>query len=391
MKNRTLKSLWLFVALGLGAVRGDALSLFVMEDGQWNAATGEFTHDGGTPWQGVVASFPPVELAGVGDRVHVRFTWLGGSAHNNSPQRIVYGLFQGEPVTGNRQTAVTDAWTGYFHAIGTRSSSSGGVTFGLYRQGHGPQPLLDRNKNWAGSQGDRPNVDGAGTVVNRGNRPFIHHERETQVEITATRTGPDEITFVTAFDTPRNDGEESGESSYHRWEASSRNHRAEILSTHRISDGAPAVISGLGLAGSHTGFTVRDLEVQGASGVLAPAVASATPTTDRPDDDEFIFVQDRLRVPYNALAIDVEVARRGGVRDAGRVGVRTRDGSARANTDFVPLDTVLHWAADESEPHLLRITPLDNPAARGKSFELELHSPQGASLGNPSRIRITFE
>lgn len=128
MKYRIFKCWCLVVLLGSWGLRAESVTLYAMDEGRWNAASGEFTHEGQARWQGLVASFPAVELAEMGGQIHVGFIWLGGSDRNNSGQRIAFGLFQGEPVTGHRQTAVTDEWTGYFHAIGSRNSSSGGVS-----------------------------------------------------------------------------------------------------------------------------------------------------------------------------------------------------------------------------------------------------------------------
>ncbi|MCC5844703.1 MAG: hypothetical protein JJU05_10670 [Verrucomicrobia bacterium] len=388
----------LFIAAGLvwmsGTLRAESPALFTLNEGRLDSASGEFTRAGTDTWQGVVASFAPVALAEVGDSVEVTFQWQGGSSANNSPQRIAFGLFHGEPVNGNGQTQVTDSWTGMFHAIGSRSAGNGGVGLGMYRQSRGAETLFDRRGDWAGGMRDQARVGDAGTVLNRGHRPGIDPGREIRVRILAIRESPSEIKFVTEFDTNRPEGGDSGQSDHFSWEASARDGKGLISSTHRIADGAPVTFSGLGLVGADHTFVVRDLRVN-REGSDAPAVSglrSAAPAAPATSGPALAFREERMRAAYNALAVEIEVERRGEGRGRASAAVRTRDGSARANTDYVPAETVLHWDEGDSEPQLLRITPLDNPSARGKFFTVELHAPgEGAELGSPRQIRVEFE
>lgn len=104
------------------------------------------------------------------------------------------------------------------------------------------------------------------------------------------------------------------------------------------------------------------------------------------------FAMPELRVPYNALTIEVPLERRGSTRGEALVSVRSVDGSARQQVDFVPLDLELLWEEGDSGRQVVRITPMDNPSARGKRFWVELHSPgTGVTLGEPSRIAVVME
>lgn len=104
------------------------------------------------------------------------------------------------------------------------------------------------------------------------------------------------------------------------------------------------------------------------------------------------FAVPELRVPYDALSIEVPLERRGSGRGEALVSVRSVDGSARQQVDFVPLDVELLWEEGDTERRVVRITPMDNPSARGKRFFVELHSPGiGVTLAEPSRIAVLLE
>lgn len=101
-------------------------SIRVIKDGTFNSLSGSFNRtpaiDGGEVGQGVVVSFDSFNLGTVNWAVQAQFT-LSGVNVNNSGFQLALGLFSGDRVTENAQTSVTDGWTGFFHSIGTRSSS----------------------------------------------------------------------------------------------------------------------------------------------------------------------------------------------------------------------------------------------------------------------------
>jgi hypothetical protein len=145
-----------------------------------------------------------------------------------------------------------------------------------------------------------------------------------------------------------------------------------------------------GNASAQPGVKLDAIKVVSASGAVS-APAAAPPTTAA-GAGTLSFTQPRMRVPYDALAIDVPVVRQGGGRGEVSVQFRTVDGTARERVDYVPSHGGLIWSAGETEEQVIRITPMDNPAARGRQFTVELFDPRGgANLGGNSRVTVEME
>jgi hypothetical protein len=273
------KSSLIFIAT-LATVSANAtvitsLDFHVLNGGSFDDTTGVYTRGGTDEWQGVVASFAPVTLTNVNDSVRIDFTWLGGSISNNSGQRLAFGFFDGTAVTGNNQIAATDAWTGYFHSIGTRSSAGdSNHAMGFYRQGSGTQNLFERDGSWAGTT-TAASVNGMGVLQSSGFRPPINQTATTNLTIIATRTSETQITFTTIYDTLRADGTGSGgSSSTIEWNGIVSSGVATLNSVHNIADGGPVTISGVGLVGSTADFTVTVIPEPGTLVLVGIALGS---------------------------------------------------------------------------------------------------------------------
>lgn len=265
-----MKLPYLLTSLLLGgtvALQGQILlsqaddDMFVINDGSFTQATGSFTRSGDDARQGVAGSFSGWALDTVGRSVEVSFQWQGGGS-NNAGQQLLFGLFDGDSVTENGQTAVTDDWVGYFHAIGTRAEVGVNHSVAVYRQGEGDQPLMDRI-SWTGGN-NTADVDGQGGQTGSGGganpRITIDQNITSSVQMTLERISATEITLTTVFDTDpnasgNNDQTLGGIST--EWSASDG--VGTIISTFTVGDG-PSTISGIALAGTQ-GFTVTDLTV----------------------------------------------------------------------------------------------------------------------------------
>ncbi|MCC5806555.1 MAG: PEP-CTERM sorting domain-containing protein [Opitutales bacterium] len=252
---------------GAAAMQGQVLltqasdDLFVINDGSFTQASGMFARSGDDARQGIVGSFSGWTLDNVGKKLEVTFQWQGGGT-NNAGQQLLFGLFDGDAVTDNGQTAITDDWVGYFHAIGTRPDAGVNQTVAVYRQGEGDQPLMDR-VSWTGGN-TTADVDGQGNHAGSGGganpRITINQNVTTNVQMTLERISATEITLTTVFDT---DPDASGSNSATlggiptQWSASEG--VGTIISTFTVGDG-PTTLSGIALAG-RTNFTLTDLTV----------------------------------------------------------------------------------------------------------------------------------
>jgi hypothetical protein len=265
MTKKLLTLLPLSLMAGAVGLQGQVLfsqandSLFVINDGTFTQATGAFARAAEADIkQGVLASFDTYTLNNVGQSITATFTWLGGGS-NNSAQHLTFGFFNGGAITGDAQTATSDGWEGYFHALPTRTSS-GNVVYGVHRQGEGTQPLFDRETTGF-------SINGAS--VTPGNpRPPLNQDVATQVTLTLTRLAGDQVQLSTVYRSPSTGhlGSASGSSGGIAWTSNvvldptdSNFALATITSTTAVADG-PVAINGIALAGQRD-FTLTDLQV----------------------------------------------------------------------------------------------------------------------------------
>lgn len=227
-------------------------SPFVINEGSFNDATGQFTRDGTDQRQGLVQSFASVNLDNPGDWVQATFTWEGGGG-NNSANQVFFGFFNGPAVTADAQTSSTDDWTGVFQSIATRNSD-GGVNSAAAFQGSGTQPLINHPDAFSSGA----DVDG-GRAGTSGHRPPLNQSIENPVTLRIERIDNDFISFITTYSTPRGDGSSSGSGDGISWVQTASGGIATFTSTYSVND-VPTSISGIALAGS-SNFTMTDLQV----------------------------------------------------------------------------------------------------------------------------------
>lgn len=99
-----------------------------------------------------------------------------------------------------------------------------------------------------------------------------------------------------------------------------------------------------------------------------------------------------LRVPFNALVIEVPLDRPGTPHPEITLDFATVPGTAEAHVHFVPSQNQLLWTADDHERKIIRLLPMDNPQARGRYFSLKLQLSAGNQmLGEPLWVRIEFD
>lgn len=250
----------LFVSL-FGISNLFAQSLFVINDGSYNAGTGAFTRAGvgSDSYQGVVTNIAPVTLTNVGDFLNISFTWSGG-ASNNSGQNVVFGFFNGDTVTANGQTSITDDWEGYFTAIGARTGdSAANGAIGVYRQGSGDQPLIDR-VNWTGGTSNA-NVNGAGGNVGSGGlRAGFNHPVSSQtINYRIELISDTQLRTTVIYQTGRQDGTHSATLGGIPYSMSVNSGISTVTATYNVSDG-PTTISGLTFA-ARQNFNLSNITV----------------------------------------------------------------------------------------------------------------------------------
>ncbi|MCD8482570.1 MAG: PEP-CTERM sorting domain-containing protein [Verrucomicrobia bacterium] len=262
--NRLSKALLIAGLFGASTAYGqvvfsqDAGSMYTINDGTFNQATGAFTRNVATepaasPYQGVVLSFPTVSLAEVGDFVSVSFKLTGGGS-NNSAQNLAFGFFSGAAVTANAATATTDGWVGFFHAPATRSSN-GDVNFGVYRQGAGAAALMAHSTAWNSVSAS---VNGNGGVVTGGFRPPLNQAvTDNQVTVFLEKISETQVRMTSTFATPRTDGSGSGTIDGIAWSTSVTSGIATLVSTYSVAE---FEANGFAFQGRQN-FTLTDLQV----------------------------------------------------------------------------------------------------------------------------------
>ncbi|MCC5848088.1 MAG: fibronectin type III domain-containing protein [Verrucomicrobia bacterium] len=231
-------------------------SWYAINDGHWNDQDKTFVRNGEDSLQGVVANFPPVEMAQEGDFVEIEFSWNGG-ASNNTTQGIVWGLFNGEHVTDHAQTHITGGWEGYFHAIGVREGNSRpSQNSGMYRQGSGPQPLV----NHATQEGtfSANDVDGAGGRLVSNVHELAYHGKPINGVIRLERVSETQIRYTTFYQTEREDRNHTGSADGISYRVQGEYGNVTFYSTHTVADGGPTTINSLVFAGRGN-FTLKDL------------------------------------------------------------------------------------------------------------------------------------
>lgn len=245
----------LSIAIGFAvAPCAQAQIIYTINDGSFNSSTGAFSRSGTDPFQGIGVSFSPVDLGTVGTSVQVSFNLVGGGG-NNSPQQLALGLFSGGALSADAETSVTDAWEGYFHALGARSSN-GGVSFGVYRQGGGPATLMNRESNWTTTIAQ---VDGSGGSITTGHRA-AYNQNGAAFTVTLERLSATELRLTSTFTTARVDGSHSGTVDGVAWTNSSNNGTGTVTSTYTLGGSDPTLINGFALAGTQN-FTLTDLNI----------------------------------------------------------------------------------------------------------------------------------
>lgn len=232
--------------------------LFVVNDGAYDAGTGVFSYAADEDSrQGVLASFDAWSLSVGGKAVEATFSLAGGTDQNNRNQALAIGLFSGTAVTANGQTTASDDWTGYFHAIGARDGNNA-MRFGIYRQGAGTQPLMDREVDWFGASAS---VDGQGGQITGGPRPPYNQDVTTQFTVRLEQVSATELSFTTIFATPREDSAaDTRTGGGLSTTASVTDGIATISTTHPIASGGPTSIDGIAIMGLGD-FTITDLTV----------------------------------------------------------------------------------------------------------------------------------
>jgi hypothetical protein len=246
--------------------------LFSIGGGTYDSAdgSGQFTRSGQDSYQGLVASFQPTDLDVDGKFVQAEFLW-GGGGTNNSAQQVLMGFFDGPAVDGHDQSVNTDAWTGYFFALGTRLSTDGDTPYGVYWQGPGEIPIFNHVV-----QDPFPafSVDGVSHRVTSGLRPPLRNDAPRRVILAIKRLSANQLEFTVTFRTPRSDGSQnssfSGLGRSVQLTASATNHQGVIRSVWTLPQGTPMRFSAIALAGAES-FVLTGLRVETGMPPLLPA------------------------------------------------------------------------------------------------------------------------
>ncbi|MCC5841199.1 MAG: PKD domain-containing protein [Opitutales bacterium] len=168
-------------------VSGDAVSIAV----------------GPNPMHGIVANLPGAySLNSVGDWVRVDFR-INATGGNNVAQAVRFGLFEGAPVTTDNTRSVTNAWTGFFHAVAVRTGNHG-TNWGVYRQDAGGTGVLALDAGGTSGLLSAPGM--SGERIGSGLRPTIERAVETHVSFLLQRTSATTVEMVSHYETGRADG-----------------------------------------------------------------------------------------------------------------------------------------------------------------------------------------
>jgi hypothetical protein len=243
--------------------------LFSIGSGSYGSGgiPGQFVRAGDDKYQGLVASFSTVDLDANGEFLQAEFLW-GGGGGNNAGQQVLLGLFDGPVANGHAQRQNTDAWSGYFFALGTRLSSDGDTPYGVYWQGPGEIPIFNHVV-----QDSFPafSVNGVSHRVTSGLRPPLRNDSPRRVILTARRLAANQMEVIINYRTTRSDGNQSSSfSSLDRQvqlTASTSNFQATIRSVWALPSGTPMRFSGIAMAAAET-FIMSGLKVE--TGMPAP-------------------------------------------------------------------------------------------------------------------------
>lgn len=129
-----------------------------------------------------------------------------------------------------------------------------------------------------------------------------------------------------------------------------------------------------------------------AAGGKAEFIAARAATVTIEDNDtgfEFTFGHDRFRVEEGSGPIGVAVRRGTDLGTPVSVDYTTRNGSALAGEDFIPVSGTLTFAAGEAEKSFLVVIANDASHEETESFSIELSNPSpGTALGLRSSIQV---
>lgn len=251
--------------------QGTVTGFHVINHGTFNGANQTFTRGGsGTDnYQGVVHSFPPVTLANVGDFVEMEIRWTGGGV-NNVQQSLVWGMFAGDPVTGNAQTAITGGWEGYFTAIGRRDGTNNAAS-GVYRQGAGPVPLINHPTQVANNTNF--SVNGAGGRIHTSGHSAPWNGNSNSVgRFRVERISETQLRSTTVVPTDWTSRSNSGTVNGVPYTVTVSEYQAITRATFAIADGGPVTLNGLAIAGGAS-FTLHSVVLSSLSTGSEPETA----------------------------------------------------------------------------------------------------------------------
>ncbi|MCD8482569.1 MAG: immunoglobulin domain-containing protein [Verrucomicrobia bacterium] len=277
--------------------------LFAINSGTYNSSSGQFAHSGNDAYQGLVKSFDNHNLSEIGDYVRIDFNWSGGGS-NNARQQVMFGFFQGDNVTTDGQVHITDTWEGYFHAIGTRNSN-GSVNFGVYRQGQGSQPLMDRERNWSS---DTAQIDGNGGQITGGHRAALNQDFQSgAASLMLTRISETQIRLSSTFRTARSDGTSSGTIDSIGWTNSSTSGFATVTSTYNLAQGGPTTINALALVAKGN-FTVSNVSLStNQTPPSTPPVFTSAPVTQVVAGEQYSYIV-QMMDPLNSANLTLSAS-----------------------------------------------------------------------------------